>query len=198
MLECDSNPTTSNTRMQRFMSVWLQKGYGLVNGFTDHYINHLKLQVITAPLLIYTIHRSSQHPLCLFSACCVFNSRSLAMASNSGDFSASSAHVVTVRWISHYCQLTIVISLLSVPCRALLNCQPSTEVVNLIVFKITPQCGPHWKHHSSIVAHVFVSVGTCLPSRCLETGCITKLFYCCMRVCCWRYLAMTAIYRVTA
>jgi hypothetical protein len=31
---------------------------------------------------------------------------------------------------------------------------------------------PHRKYHSSIVAHVFVSAGTCLPRRCLEMGSI--------------------------
>jgi hypothetical protein len=35
-----------------------------------------------------------------FPACCVFNSRSLASGSNSGDFSVSRAHVITVRRIS--------------------------------------------------------------------------------------------------
>jgi hypothetical protein len=32
-----------------------------------------------------------------------------------------------------------------------------------------------------------------LPIRCLETGSITPLFYCCMRVYCGRYLAAIAI-----
>jgi hypothetical protein len=64
------------------------------------YIHHSELQVITVPLLISTIHRSPQHPLSHFPASCVFNSRSLTTASNSGDSSASRAHVVTVRRIS--------------------------------------------------------------------------------------------------
>jgi hypothetical protein len=64
------------------------------------YIHHSELHVITAPLLISTIYRSSQHPLSLFPVCFVFNSRSLATVSNSGDTSASRAHVVTVRRIS--------------------------------------------------------------------------------------------------
>jgi hypothetical protein len=62
--------------------------------------HHSELRVITAPLLISTIHRSPQHPLSLSTACCVFNSRSLATASNNGDSSASCAHVDTVRLIS--------------------------------------------------------------------------------------------------
>jgi hypothetical protein len=61
--------------------------------------HHSELQVITAPLLISTIHKSPLHPLNLFPACSV-NSRSLATSSNSGDSSASLAHVVTLRRIS--------------------------------------------------------------------------------------------------
>jgi hypothetical protein len=49
------------------------------------FIHHWELQAITAPLLISTIHKSKQQPLSLFPACCVFNSRSLATVSNSGD-----------------------------------------------------------------------------------------------------------------
>jgi hypothetical protein len=64
------------------------------------YIHHSELQIITVPLLI-SIHRSRQHPLILFSACCVFNSRFLARASNVGDSSASCAHIVTLWRISH-------------------------------------------------------------------------------------------------
>jgi hypothetical protein len=63
--------------------------------------HHSELQVITALSLISTIHRSSQHPLSPFPACCVFDRRSLATASNSGDPSASSPHVVTLWRISH-------------------------------------------------------------------------------------------------
>jgi hypothetical protein len=50
-----------------------------------------ELQAVTALLLITTIHKSPQHPLSFFPACCVFASRSLATAFNSGDFSASRA-----------------------------------------------------------------------------------------------------------
>jgi hypothetical protein len=46
--------------------VWLWMGFGLVNGFIDHYINDLELQAITAPLLISTIHKSPQHLLSLY------------------------------------------------------------------------------------------------------------------------------------
>jgi hypothetical protein len=64
------------------------------------YTHHSELQVVTVPLLNSTIHRSPQHPLCVFPACCVFNSFSIVTAYNSGDSSASRTHVVTVQWIS--------------------------------------------------------------------------------------------------
>jgi hypothetical protein len=81
-----------------------------------------EIQVITALSLSSTIHRSPHHPLSLFPACRVFNSRFLATASR--------AHVVTIRRISRNWTLvnsTIAPSLLSLECRAQLNCQPSTN-----------------------------------------------------------------------
>jgi hypothetical protein len=45
-------------------------------------------------VLISTVHKSPQHPLSLFAACCVSSSRFLAMVSNSEDTSASHAHVL--------------------------------------------------------------------------------------------------------
>jgi hypothetical protein len=71
-----------------------------VNGFIDHLYTPSELHVITALLPISTIHRSPQHQLSLFPACCVFNSGSLATASNSEDSSAFRDHVVTVWRIS--------------------------------------------------------------------------------------------------
>jgi hypothetical protein len=64
------------------------------------WVYHLELQVITALSLISRLYKSPQHPLNLSPACCIFNSLSLAAVSNSGDSSASQAHVVTIRRIS--------------------------------------------------------------------------------------------------
>jgi hypothetical protein len=72
------------------------------------------------------------------------------------------------------------------------------EVVNLTVFKTTARHGPHRKHRFYIVARLFVFAGMCLPSRCLETGCIKPLFYYCVSISCGRYLTTAAVYRVTA
>jgi hypothetical protein len=92
------------------------------------YTNHSEIQVISALSLICTIHRSSQH-----IACRVFSSHSLATASNSGDSSASHAQVLPVQRISSNRTLSIInsaitLSVLSLPCRAQLNCQPPTEL----------------------------------------------------------------------
>jgi hypothetical protein len=58
------------------------------------YTQDSKLQAITAPPLISTIHKS-QHLLTLFTDCCVFISHSLAMADNSGDSSVSRTQVLS-------------------------------------------------------------------------------------------------------
>jgi hypothetical protein len=59
-----------------------------------------------------------------FRACCVFISLSLATASNSGESSASRPQVfLSQPPVQNSCQLS---ALLSLPCRAQTNCQPST------------------------------------------------------------------------
>jgi hypothetical protein len=68
------------------------------------------------------------------SACWLFNSCSLATASNNGGSSASRAHVVTVRriscnWTLSTVNSTTAPSLLSLPCKARFSCQPSTDWV---------------------------------------------------------------------
>jgi dolichol kinase len=75
---------------------------------------------------------------------------------------------------------------------------PTTNSLLQTVLLITSRHGPHRKHRSSIVALVSVAAETCLPNRCLETSCLTPSFSCCLHVCCGRYLATTADYRVTA
>jgi hypothetical protein len=58
------------------------------------YTHYSEVQIITAPPLISTIHKSPQHPLSLFKPA-VFTSRSLVTASNSGDFSGSRAKILS-------------------------------------------------------------------------------------------------------
>jgi hypothetical protein len=155
------------------------------------YTHHSELQVITALSLISTIHRSPQHPLSFFQPA-VINSHSLSVASKSGDSSASCTHIVTLWWISH--------NLLVVSCQ--LNygtisshtflqslTQLSTELVNLNVFNITPRNRQCRKHCTSVVAHLFVSAGMCLPSYCLEMGCVT----CCSIVTCMHACMLWAL-----
>jgi hypothetical protein len=42
---------------------WLETGFGLVDGFIDHFTHDSELQAITAPPLISTIYKSLEHPL---------------------------------------------------------------------------------------------------------------------------------------
>jgi hypothetical protein len=58
------------------------------------YTDDSELPAITAPPLISIIHKSPQHPLSLFPACCIFTSRSLATASNSVESSVSRAQIL--------------------------------------------------------------------------------------------------------
>jgi hypothetical protein len=60
-------------------------------------------------------------------------------------------------------------------------------------FKITHRQGPRRKHNPSIV------VEQCLQLRCIATVAAritwkTPFIYCCMRVCCGRYLETAAVY----
>jgi hypothetical protein len=103
-------------------------------------------------------------------ACSVFNSRSLATASNSGDSSVSCAQVISSQSpVQNSTGLT----------NPELDCQFSTdyrqlitELVALILFSITPRHGPRRKHPASPVTWVTVAAGKCLLSRCPEAGII--------------------------
>jgi hypothetical protein len=79
---------------------------GVWIGFVDHL--HTPLGNTSNYSAIANLHtlQITAAPLNLFLACCVFNSRSLATASNSADSSASRDHVVTVQWISRKWALT--------------------------------------------------------------------------------------------
>jgi hypothetical protein len=116
------------------------------------YWHNSELQVITAPLLISIIHRLPQHPLSLFPACCAFNSRSLATASNSGDSSASRAHVVILRRISrnwNLVNLTITPSLLSLFCRTQHSWthSPTNQLLHFTSLHWTELPQPAWGPH---------------------------------------------------
>jgi hypothetical protein len=96
-------------------------------GFTDDLNTPLRTTSnYSANANLHTLQITTA-PATLFSACCVFNNHSLATASNSGDSSSSRAHVVSVRRIVRNWTVnsTIAPSLLSLPCRAQLNCQAS-------------------------------------------------------------------------
>jgi hypothetical protein len=61
------------------------------------YTHNSKVKVNTALSLISTLYKSSQHPLSLFAACCIFITRSLSTSSNIGDPTASRAHALSLQ-----------------------------------------------------------------------------------------------------
>jgi hypothetical protein len=128
------------------------------------YTHHSELQVITALSLIFTIHKLQQHPLSLSSAWCIFISRSLATASNSGDFSVLRAHRLPCRT-----QFTTDSFFHSIPYRThsqLTLCQLTTNWVVPIVFKVTPRHGPHRKHPFPLLQS---NCCTCLAMGCTKS-----------------------------
>jgi hypothetical protein len=113
--------------------VWLQTGYEL-DWHTCTY--HSEPQVITPLSRISTLYKLPQHPLSPFPAWCVFNNRSLEMAPNTGDSSASRAHVVTVRriyrnWTLADCQLNYTAISSQPPLQSSNHCLLSTNSAGL-------------------------------------------------------------------
>jgi hypothetical protein len=172
---------------------WLSTGYGSVNGFIDYL--YTPLGTTSNYSIIANLHtlQITAAPSKPFPACCVATSRYLITASNSGDSSASSlgssCHSRPCRTLVNW---TIAPSLPSLIFRAQLNCHPSTNWIAPILFFITTLHGPHRKHLSSNVACMFVSSGTCLPSRCKETAvCLfaycTATVYCGKRTSCYSH-----------
>jgi hypothetical protein len=133
------------------------------------YIHNSELQVITAPSLLSIIRKWLQHPLSIFQACYVVISRSLATAANSGNSSASRAHI-------RYSQPPVRKSNLN------------WQLISPIVLIVISRHKPHRKHRSSIVAFVPIAAGTCLRAvaqkRSRSTPQKTSFFYCRVRVCC--------------
>jgi hypothetical protein len=110
------------------------------------YTYNLKLQAITAPPLISTIHKSPQHPLSF-----LFHPTVSSQA---------------VPW-----QRLLTVEIFQLHAlRSFLHRLPQrTGLVAPIIFVITPRYGPSRKLRSS-VACISVAAGTCKPSRCPETA----------------------------
>jgi hypothetical protein len=75
----------------------LDRVLGWILDLLNTYTHDSELQATTAPSLITTASAKS------FPASCVFTSRSLATASNSGDFSASRAEILSERRLPSNC-----------------------------------------------------------------------------------------------
>jgi hypothetical protein len=108
-------------------------GFGLDIGFIEHLCTKLGTTSIIAPSLISTLHKSPHAKSS--PTCCVFNSRSLVTASNSGD-SAASALKSSLNGGS----LSTVPFLHGLPYR--------TDLVALVVFLIPTRHGPCRQHFS--------------------------------------------------
>jgi hypothetical protein len=99
--------------------MWLYTGYGLENGFIDHLYTPLGTTSNYSATANFHNSQTTTAPAKPFPACCVFTTRSLATASNSGDSSASRAQVLCHSH-SYRSQLNCQ-SLPSLPCRTQLN-----------------------------------------------------------------------------
>jgi hypothetical protein len=118
-----------------------------VNGYTDHLHTRLVNTSTSNYTSIADLHKSqfTAVPIKPFSACCAFTNRSLATASNNGNFSASRVQVLSSQ-------------------------PPLQNSVHCSVLIIISRHGSHRKHRSSTISFVSVAVGTCLPIRCPETA----------------------------
>jgi hypothetical protein len=147
--------------------------FGLFNGFIDHL--YARPGTTSNYRATANLHSSQ---IIIATTCCVFTSRSLATASNSGSSSTSRARFL--------------------PSQS--RVQNSSEIASPLL--VTSRHGSRRQHRSSIVAFVSVTAGTCLRAvaqkRPRRRPHRTQFFYCCVCVCTGPYLAMVAVYRVTA
>jgi hypothetical protein len=128
------------------MYEWLQIGVELVNGFIGHLYTRLgTTSNYSVTTNIYN-SQSTTAPAKPFPACCVFTIRSLAMASNSGDSSASCAQDLSSQ--------TPIQNWLGRPLQD--NSSARTTQKHPV------------SNCTCIVAHRFIPAGTCLLSHCLE------------------------------
>jgi hypothetical protein len=151
-----------------------------MNGFIDH-LHDSELQALTAPPVISTIHKSLQH----LSSSAVPWQRILTVEILQIHALRSCLHSLTCRTLVNW-QLNCLLS----SSLAELNWTGCPRSLLYNHFARTEQKTPFPK--------ITIVIEAYLPTRFSETGFITSLFCCWVRLCCWRYLATAAVYRVTA
>jgi hypothetical protein len=141
-----------------------------------NYTPHSELQVITAPPLISTVHKSPQHPLSLYQP---------AVSSPT----VPCQRLLTVEILQFHAHRFYLHSL---PCRAQLNWLPSQSQSHIatdgqsVSLGVKPHPGPMTRY-----LLLFDSYGLVVEAS-------LPLVYCCMRVCCRRYLATAAVNNILA
>jgi hypothetical protein len=150
-------------------------GFRLGDWIYCTYTLNSQLQVITALPLISTLYTSSQHPLSLFQPTVSSTSRSLATASNSGNSSASRAQVLPSPTLVQSCLPAISsteldrhffsVSLAELSCTQQSPAKP--QLSSLLLQPLCKDLTENISNNAYIVASVFLTSGTRLPSRCL-------------------------------
>jgi hypothetical protein len=165
-----------------------RRGMAWITGFIDTTRTHAPLGTICDYSATANLHNSQFNiaPAKPFQACCIFTSRSLATASNGGDFPASRALVVPLLPASCSLNWTGSSSLLNYSATA--NFGESVNYLRLPILSSQLAWDPRYissartqqktpfLSNPSIVPCVFVSEGTCLLSRCLVTD-VCWFFY---------------------
>jgi hypothetical protein len=143
--------------------VWLQTGFGLVNGFIEYlYTQHGTTSTYNATVELHTFHITTALAKQI-RACSVFTSRSLTTASSNGNSSASRPQVLSSQPPMQNTAAYRTLYGAQLP----VNTTKLTAPTDLIIIS---RHGPHRKHRSSIVAFKSVAAGTCLSSCCLKTA----------------------------
>jgi hypothetical protein len=135
------------------------------------YKHHSELQLITTLLLISTLYKSLHAKSS--PACNVFTRRCLVTAFNNAD---SSASVLMSLLSGEYPATELQCNLFSASLAEINSELSGSPQLSSLQPLHTDRVENTVPNTNSIIPCVFVAAGTCLPNRCLETGCITQWF----------------------